>query len=98
MIPEPRRAVSQDAGFDVVTCQFGLFLMPDHGRALREAARVLRPGGLVAVTVFGGEQQMTKVCKTLHPDLNPDLDPETGTPRGGDCVAGQALLSSLLSA
>ena len=55
----------QDASFDVVTCQFGLFLMPEHVKALREAARVLRPGGLVAVTVFGGEQQMSKVCKTL---------------------------------
>ncbi len=51
----------QDASFDVVTCQFGLFLMPEHMKALREAARVLRPGGLVAVTVFGGEQQMSKV-------------------------------------
>ena len=31
--------------FDVVVCQFGLMFMPDRPKALREAYRVLRPGG-----------------------------------------------------
>ncbi len=56
----------QDASFDVVTCQYGLFFMPEHERALREAARVLRPGGLLTASVFGKEQQMAQVRDCGH--------------------------------
>src|SRR5918994_918498 len=31
--------------FDIVLCRFGYMLMPDPAQALRESARVLRPGG-----------------------------------------------------
>ncbi|PSJ37071.1 class I SAM-dependent methyltransferase [Allosphingosinicella deserti] len=34
-----------DGRFDLVVCQFGLMFFPDRRRALREALRVLRPGG-----------------------------------------------------
>ena len=54
---------SQDASFDVVTCQYGLFFMPEHVKALQEAARVLRPGGLLTASVFTKEQQMVQVRK-----------------------------------
>jgi len=36
-----------DASFDTVVCTFGLCAVPDDGRAVAEAVRVLRPGGLL---------------------------------------------------
>jgi SAM-dependent methyltransferase len=42
-----------DAGFDVVLCALGLMYMPDPERALRQMRRVLRPGGRMALAVWG---------------------------------------------
>jgi SAM-dependent methyltransferase len=42
-----------DAAYDVVLCREGLMLVPDPDRAAREIARVLRPGGRIAVSVWG---------------------------------------------
>jgi ubiquinone/menaquinone biosynthesis C-methylase UbiE len=41
------------AGFDVALCALGLMYMPSPERALREMARVLRPGGRLALAVWG---------------------------------------------
>lgn len=43
----------EDARFDAVVSQFGLMFFDDRERALREMWRVLRPGGRLAVAVFG---------------------------------------------
>lgn len=42
-----------EAHFDVVLCSLGLMYMPDPVGALREMRRVLRPGGRLAVAVWG---------------------------------------------
>jgi ubiquinone/menaquinone biosynthesis C-methylase UbiE len=42
-----------DGQFDVTGSQFGVMLVPDQPRALREMARVTRPGGRVLVIAYG---------------------------------------------
>lgn len=42
-----------DGGFDAALCALGLMYMPDPAQALREMRRVLRPGGRVALSVWG---------------------------------------------
>ena len=41
-----------DADFDIVLCQQGLQFFPDKAGALREMHRVLKPGGLVGLSVW----------------------------------------------
>jgi enediyne biosynthesis protein CalE5 len=46
-----------DGSYDLVVCREGLMFAPDPGRAVREIARVLRPGGCVAIAVWGPRER-----------------------------------------
>jgi SAM-dependent methyltransferase len=46
-----------DGSYDVVLCREGLMLVPDPARAAREIRRVLRPGGRVALAVWGPRER-----------------------------------------
>lgn len=71
-----------DDEFDVVLCRFGYMLMADPGAALRESARVLRPGGKLVLIVWGTAEQnpwLWLVIEALIDRLNAP-PPEPGTP------------------
>jgi SAM-dependent methyltransferase len=46
-----------DRSYDVALCSEGLMLVPEPARAAREIRRVLRPGGRVALTVWGPRER-----------------------------------------
>jgi ubiquinone/menaquinone biosynthesis C-methylase UbiE len=46
-----------DNGFDVTGSQFGVMLVPDQPRALREMVRVTKPGGRVLVIAYGSPEE-----------------------------------------
>jgi SAM-dependent methyltransferase len=50
---DAERIDEPDASFDVVLCREGLMLMPEPALAVSEIRRVLRPGGRVAIAVWG---------------------------------------------
>lgn len=63
-----------DAYFDLVLCNMSLHFFPDKPKALREMCRVLKPGGLWALTYAGkpGWHETTKIAHDVearHPDL-----------------------------
>jgi SAM-dependent methyltransferase len=71
-----------DDEFDAVLCRFGYMLMADPVQALRESARVLRPGGKLALAVWGTAEQnpwLWLVIEALIDRLNAPL-PEPGAP------------------
>jgi SAM-dependent methyltransferase len=47
----------ESGGFDAVLSSFGIFLFPDRLASWREAARMLRPGGLFVTSVWRGPEQ-----------------------------------------
>jgi ubiquinone/menaquinone biosynthesis C-methylase UbiE len=47
-----------DSSFDVTGSQFGVMLVPDQPRALREIVRVTKPGGRVLVISYGSPAEL----------------------------------------
>jgi SAM-dependent methyltransferase len=66
-----------DGSFDAVVFQFGLMFLPDKVQGLREARRVLRPGGRLLVSVWQSLEEnpytlgMRRALERLFPDDPP---------------------------
>lgn len=82
--PTPAKLPFDDAAFDVVCCQQGLQFFPDRTRALHEIRRVLVPGGLLALSVFG-------VASRYNAALAEALAEYAGATAAKRCVAPFAL-------
>lgn len=71
-----------DGSFDAVLCRFGYMLMPDPQQALRESARVLRPGGRLVLAVWGEAEEnrwLSSILDIVMSHLNAP-PPPPGTP------------------
>jgi SAM-dependent methyltransferase len=55
----------EDESFDVVTSVFGCMFAPDHQEAASEIARVLRPGGRMAICAWTPEGNIGKMFVTI---------------------------------
>jgi SAM-dependent methyltransferase len=82
-----------DNSFDVVTGFNSFFFGADLVRALREARRVARPGGVIAMTVFG----RPKRCEStpMFAALGQVLPSDSGEEEGGPVLHEDGVLESL---
>lgn len=64
---DAERMALDDDNVDVVLCRSGLMVMADPGAAVREARRVLRPGGAMAFSVFTTAAENPWVSVSLRP-------------------------------
>ncbi len=87
-----------DGAYDVVLCREGLMFAPDPARAAGEIRRVLRPGGRVAIAVWGPRERnpwLGVVFDTVSAMLGRPLPPP-GVP-GPFSLADAGRLAGLLS-
>jgi ubiquinone/menaquinone biosynthesis C-methylase UbiE len=86
-----------DASFDAVLCRYGYMLMGDPGTALQETHRVLRPGGCLALAVWGeaGENPWASIPMRAIIDHFAAPPPEPGMP-GMFALADKDRLRQLL--
>lgn len=81
--------------FDAVICVFGIFFLPDMALGVRHLWQVVRPGGQLAITTWGGrvfEPGRTALLQAVRRE-RPDLYKESSP---WDLISEPAALASLL--
>lgn len=75
---DAQKLLFPDGSFDVVVCQFGVMFFPDKPQGLREARRVLVPGGRFIFTAWDGleNNELPRINANAIAELFPD-DPPT---------------------
>ncbi|MGH2923439.1 MAG: class I SAM-dependent methyltransferase [Solirubrobacterales bacterium] len=68
---DAERLPFDDDGFDVVISTVGIMFAPDHRRAAQEAARVLRPGGRLAIASWRPEGSVGRFFATTSKHFPP---------------------------
>ncbi len=88
----------EDASFDAVTIGFGVPHFPDPLRGLTEAARVLKPGGRLAFSIWQGKGS-EGAFGWLFDAVGRLGDPEVSLPEGPDAhlLADKAVAQALLT-
>lgn len=90
-----------DESFDAAFSSFGIFLFPDRLAGWREAARVLKPGGLFATTVWRGPEHhgLARLQRELMTVALPErLKEELVPPPWWELVEAEALVAEITSA
>lgn len=88
-----------DNSFDAISCRFGFMFFPDMLLAIREMARVLKPGGRIAAAVWNGPEKnfwITAMMATINRNMNLP-SPSTSGPGMFRC-AKDGLMTALFKA
>ena len=87
-----------DNSMDAVSCRFGFMFFPDLQRAANEMARVLKPGGRIAVSVWAGpEQNFWITCMMDHIQKRIEVPPVAPGAPGMFRCAAPGLMASLFT-